>query len=1169
MRSRYYTKIPAIALLFFLTLLPLSPSESGPVPKGKDAGENLETINPLLIAFLENGGRLEYVKAGDEGIHTDIFRELMSGAKDYTLPGPEEPVILDRAQELARVSFDGLWRSYFAGDNITVAVSMEPVTGEGRADLYATAGTPGLPDVLYFTGDSHMPFSELPTPVQSDIPIASGSYEVFQSVTPSLPFGLAIDLSAYLVEPGAEPIGENIVSNVAEARTRLIGSTQNEQDRNQSNVLRTLKRLASPDIFRAEVRKGVVRRLDLNLSIPRFLFPAGSTSDDVAQAILSISEQLLRVETPRKSLRLIKRAGDTVHTLTFRQYYRDVPVLGAWFQMTIEEKENAFILRDMSGKYTPDLKVEQLEPEISAQQAMLSVMQEYNMNSLGELRMAVPVKLWIFDEALFAPECPRCSEVAHNPRLAWRVVFNSPREGGALADAYVDAVNGDLLFHQARTDGADIRIYTATNHTIETCGSEAWEEGIQAWFDEDGVCESRHRCDYRNRCGPWAGPICADPDAEGDSTFDYTWLIYNFYWDVFRQRSYHETQDRIMNMYIDVSFAPEADNAFSTDCLIADIHKFSDGWATLDVMAHEVGHSFHRSAVRYEYSHQSGAIAEHIADMFGHFVGYWSTLDTNWLQGEGRPGGPSRNMADPPLLGDPDHFVDYTPGPGDRAHDYGWVHSNSTILSKAGYLMTAGDTHNGITVRGIGDAKARQIYYWLVRAYLGDNPSFTTFANHIQDACRELIGYRGITDNDCCQVRNALASVGLETSDADCDGVSDDVEWDDDDDGVADATDNCLFLPNPSQRDTDGDGLGDACDPDADNDGYDNEDDNCPYAANDQSDWDDNGVGDACDDSDGDQIADSLDNCPDDRNRNQADQDGDGIGDECDDDIDGDSIANSSDNCPTVANISQSDTDSDGVGNSCDNCIAVANALQEDIDGDGLGDVCDDDIDGDGILNEDDNCPDEYTAMTDICIAPAGYACREYGCPLGRLLPDAEVNMHFNWGHLSHAHPAFIRPMFGTYLNPCELIDCQAQNLFEDNEYLQVTVDLYLDLPTDLQMEFPVILALAVLNEAGHRVAAGEAYFVSADETGLAEQRSGQVTLSFKMLPSFTWRDSGQLSFRDDVSRRQSYNVEADAALPAYHLILVPRNLSQANRQILSSIPLKFSYQIILTHQEQ
>jgi gliding motility-associated-like protein len=49
------------------------------------------------------------------------------------------------------------------------------------------------------------------------------------------------------------------------------------------------------------------------------------------------------------------------------------------------------------------------------------------------------------------------------------------------------------------------------------------------------------------------------------------------------------------------------------------------------------------------------------------------------------------------------------------------------------------------------------------------------------------------------------------------------------------------------------------------------------------------------------------------------DQDGDDIADVCDEDIDGDGIANDRDNCVTTANPSQADLDRNGVGDVCDN----------------------------------------------------------------------------------------------------------------------------------------------------------------------------------------------------------------------------------------------------------
>ena len=77
--------------------------------------------------------------------------------------------------------------------------------------------------------------------------------------------------------------------------------------------------------------------------------------------------------------------------------------------------------------------------------------------------------------------------------------------------------------------------------------------------------------------------------------------------------------------------------------------------------------------------------------------------------------------------------------------------------------------------------------------------------------------------------------------------------------------------------------------------------------------------------------------------------------DSCQSDFDG--IPVPFDNCPTVDNPDQLDSDGDGVGDLCDNCPNVTNPDQLDLDGDGLGDACDPDIDNDGILNDDDECP--------------------------------------------------------------------------------------------------------------------------------------------------------------------------------------------------------------------
>ncbi|TFH65592.1 MAG: M20/M25/M40 family metallo-hydrolase [Candidatus Zixiibacteriota bacterium] len=58
-------------------------------------------------------------------------------------------------------------------------------------------------------------------------------------------------------------------------------------------------------------------------------------------------------------------------------------------------------------------------------------------------------------------------------------------------------------------------------------------------------------------------------------------------------------------------------------------------------------------------------------------------------------------------------------------------------------------------------------------------------------------------------------------------------------------------------------------------------------------------------------------------------------------DFDGDGIVNEADNCMLASNPTQANGDGDSLGDACDNCPTVFNPLQEDEDEDGIGDYCD------------------------------------------------------------------------------------------------------------------------------------------------------------------------------------------------------------------------------------
>ncbi|MEC9464679.1 MAG: kelch repeat-containing protein, partial [Myxococcota bacterium] len=57
-------------------------------------------------------------------------------------------------------------------------------------------------------------------------------------------------------------------------------------------------------------------------------------------------------------------------------------------------------------------------------------------------------------------------------------------------------------------------------------------------------------------------------------------------------------------------------------------------------------------------------------------------------------------------------------------------------------------------------------------------------------------------------------------------------------------------------------------------------------------------------------------------------------------DADGDGIIDQQDNCPSAVNLDQQDTDADGVGDACDNCPSVSNPDQADNNANGVGDAC-------------------------------------------------------------------------------------------------------------------------------------------------------------------------------------------------------------------------------------
>ena len=284
-----------------------------------------------------------------------------------------------------------------------------------------------------------------------------------------------------------------------------------------------------------------------------------------------------------------------------------------------------------------------------------------------------------------------------------------------------------------------------------------------------------------------------------------------------------------------------------------------------------------------------------------------------------------------------------------------------------------------------------------------------------------------------------MASNNFDLCKPDFDGdlVPDDIDLDDDNDGVEDRFDFDPLDPNVSV-DSDGDNIPDSLDTDDDNDGFEDSEDLFPY---DQSEWKDDdgdGFGDNQDpDDDGDGRNDNFDVFPNDPEE-WSDFDGDGIGDNQDPDDDNDDVCDGEqgvDQTPgspgihllysngtiekrgcnggpdifpldstewldsdgdSIGNNVDSDDDGDGF-NDTEDAFELDPTEWADSDGDYFGDNSDwapddptewIDSDGDQVGNNADECPYEQGLNTSYENWAHLNATNRWGCPVDEVVED-------------------------------------------------------------------------------------------------------------------------------------------------------------------------------------
>jgi len=185
---------------------------------------------------------------------------------------------------------------------------------------------------------------------------------------------------------------------------------------------------------------------------------------------------------------------------------------------------------------------------------------------------------------------------------------------------------------------------------------------------------------------------------------------------------------------------------------------------SLDIIGHELTHGVTQFEAGLDYQGQSGALNEHMSDVFGSLVKQYTHQQTakkaDWLIGAGLWGkgvhgkalrsmkAPGTAYDDPRIGKDPQpaHMDGYV----ETAEDNGGVHINSGIPNHAFYLAS-------VAFGGRAWVKAGKVWYLALTQSLHRDADFSVAAAATVDAAGRLFGTSGATI-----LRTAWKKVGIE-----------------------------------------------------------------------------------------------------------------------------------------------------------------------------------------------------------------------------------------------------------------------------------------------------------------------------------------------------------------------------------------------------------------------
>ena len=503
------------------------------------------------------------------------------------------------------------------------------------------------------------------------------------------------------------------------------------------------QRLSSKSVTQPWIRSdnGVIRFSVLNYQIPDSL---GITPEEKANIFLDEYKDLFSIEADNNEFVFTQQKinSDGSYVLIYLQKINDIPVYGANIVVNISKSG---IVTSINGGYIPGY-ISYNPPIIDSAQTLGLVQKEFN---IGLSNISPQMSLVYLDETVFG-------ETVSNPKLAWKLVILDD-EGNINNYLFVDTTSGSFLLEIPTILNYEINVYDNQQNSYKKLSKAIL---------------------VSNSSGCIIGQNC---DQDSQDAYKFSKEYEEFIWNNYHPQGF-DTDFESIKAYTHATIPANIlcnipkgqSNAFWDNDSQAII--FTDGMSHgNDVIFHELTHRLISNSLALNntsgscdglcYQGQSGALSESFSDIFGVLIDNGDTNSSwksqNWLIldwgiGEDTPLGIIRNISnDPPAYQDAKSY--------NCRNDYGYVHQNSLIPSKAAHLLLQSTTStiNNYSIQGIGPNKVSQIYYRAITNHINQNDNFRDVRDAIVLSCYELIGYFDIKQDDCVQVVNAFAAVGI------------------------------------------------------------------------------------------------------------------------------------------------------------------------------------------------------------------------------------------------------------------------------------------------------------------------------------------------------------------------------------------------------------------------